>query len=45
MDKYIKVLEQEFSLINSGFKEEEKWALIDYKYHDRVYIKKLAFLS
>ena len=45
MDKYIKSLEQEFSLIKSGFKEEEKRALADYKNNDRVYIKKLAFLS
>ena len=45
MNEYIKSLEQEFSLIKSGFKEEEKRALIDYKYNDRVYIKKLAFLS
>ena len=45
MDKYIKSLEQEFSLIKSGFKEEEKRALLDYKYNDRAYIKKLAFLS
>ena len=45
MDKYIKSLEQEFSLIKSGFKEEEKKALLDYKYNDRAYIKKLAFLS
>ena len=45
MDKYIKSLEKEFSLIKSGFKEEEKRALLDYKYNDRAYIKKLAFLS
>ena len=45
MNEYIKSLEQEFSLIKSGFKEEEKRALIDYKSNDRVYIKKLAFLS
>jgi phosphomethylpyrimidine kinase len=42
---YIKSLEQEFSLIKSGFKEEEKRSLADYKDKDRVYIKKLAFLS
>ena len=29
----------------SGFKKEEKRALADYKNNDRVYIKKLAFLS
>lgn len=45
MDEYIKILEQEFSLIKSGFKEEEKRALADYKNNDRDYIKKLAFLS
>lgn len=45
MNEYIKSLEREFSLIKSGFKEEEKRALADYKNNDRVYIKKLAFLS
>ena len=45
MKEYIKSLEKEFSLIKSGFKEEEKRALADYKNNDRVYIKKLAFLS
>ena len=45
MNKYIKRLEREFSLIKSGFKEEEKRALADYKNNDRDYIKKLAFLS
>ena len=45
MNEYIKSLEREFSLIKSGFKEEEKRALADYKNNDRAYIKKLAFLS
>ena len=45
LKEYIKSLEKEFSLIKSGFKEEEKRALADYKNNDRVYIKKLAFLS
>lgn len=46
MNEYIKSLEQEFSLIKSGFKEEEKRALADYKNNNnRAYIKKLAFLS
>jgi len=45
LKEHIKSLEQEFSLIKSGFKEEEKRALADYKNNDRVYIKKLAFLS
>lgn len=45
MNEYIKSLEQEFSLIKSGFKKEEIRALADYKNNDRAYIKKLAFLS
>ena len=45
MNEYIKSLEQEFSLIKNGFKEEEKRALTDYKNNDRDYIRKLAFLS
>ena len=45
MNEYIKSLEQEFSLIKSGFKKEENRALADYKNNDRAYIKKLAFLS
>lgn len=45
MNECIKSLEQEFSLIKGGFKEEEKRALADYKNSDRDYIKKLAFLS
>ena len=45
MNEYIKSLEREFSLIKSGFKEEEKRALADYKNNDRVYVKTLAFLS
>ena len=45
MNEYIKSLEQEFSLVKSGFKEEEKRALTDYKNNDIDYIKKLAFLS
>ena len=45
MNEYIKRLEREFSLIKSGFKEEEKRALADYKNNDRVYVKTLAFLS
>lgn len=44
MNEYIKSLEQEFSLIKNGFKEEEKRALVDYKNNDRDYIRKLAFL-
>ena len=45
MKEYIRSLEQEFSLIKNGFKEEEKRALSDYKNNDRDYSKKLAFLS
>ena len=45
MNEYIKSLEQEFSIIKNGFKEEEKRALVDYKNNDRDYIKKLACLS
>lgn len=45
MNEYIKSLEQEFSLIKSGFKEEEKRAVDDYKSNDKEYVKRLAFLS
>ena len=45
MNEYIKSLKQEFSLIKSGFKEEEKRALDDYKSNDKEYVKRLAFLS
>ena len=45
MNEYIKSLEQEFSLIKRGFKEEEKRALDDYKSNDKKYVKRLAFLS
>ena len=43
--EYIANLEKEFSLIENGFKEEEKRALTDYKSNDNEYIKKLAFLA
>ena len=45
MKEYFKSLEQEFSLIKRGFKEEEKRALDDYKSKDKEYVKRLAFLS
>ena len=45
MKEYIASLEKEFSLIEHGFKEEEKRALTDYKSHDSEYIKHLAFLA
>ena len=45
MKEYITSLEKEFSLIENGFKEEEKRALADYKSNDNEYIKKMAFLA
>lgn len=45
MNEYISSLEEEFSLIEHGFKEEEKRALEDYKSSDNQYIKKLALLA
>ena len=43
--EYIENLEKEFSLIENGFKEEEKRALTDYKSNANEHIKKLAFLA
>ncbi len=45
MNEYISSLEEEFSLIEHGFKVEEKRALVDYKSNDNQYIKKLALLA
>ena len=45
MKEYIASLEKELSLVEHGFKEEEKRALTDYKSNDNEYIKKLAFLA
>lgn len=45
MKAYIRSLETEFSLIENGFKEEERRALSDYKSNDTEYIKELAFLA
>ena len=45
MKEYILNLEKEFSLIENGFKEEEKRALADYLSNDNVYTEELAFLS
>ena len=45
MEEYIASLEKEFSLIENGFKEEEKRALTDYKSNDNEYAKSLAFLA
>ena len=35
MKEYIASLEKEFSLVENGFKEEEKRALTDYKSNDK----------
>jgi len=43
--EYIASLEKEFSLIENGFKEEEKRAFADYKSNDKEYAKNLAFLA
>ena len=45
MNKYIKNLEKEFSIIKSGFKVQEKKAINDYKLNCIEYIKELAFLA
>ena len=45
MKAYIRSLETEFSLIENGFKEEEKRAFADYKSNDNEHSKKMAFLA
>ena len=45
MKEYIVNLEKEFSLIENGFKEEEKRAFADYKSNDNDRSKKMAFLA
>ena len=45
MKEYILNLEKEFSVIENGFKEEEKRALADYQSNDNAYTKELAFLA
>ena len=45
MEDYIKSLEKELSLLEHGFKEEEKRAIADYKANDKNYIKRLAFAA
>ena len=45
MNKYIKNLEKEFSIIKSGFKVQEKKAINDYKLNGIEYTKELAFLA
>ena len=43
--EYIASLEKEFSLIENGFKEQEKRALADYKAKGAEYCKELAYLA
>lgn len=45
MKEYIATLKKEFSLIESGFKEEEKTAFSDYNANDCEYSTTLAFLA
>ena len=45
MEEYIVGLEKEFSLIENGFKEEEKRAFADYKSNDNEHSKRMAFLA
>ena len=45
MKAYIRSLETEFSLIENGFKEEERRALADYQSNGTEYIKEVAFLA
>ena len=45
MKSYILNLEKEFSLIENGFKEQEKRALADYKAKGAEYCKGLAYLA
>ena len=45
MKSYILNLEKEFSLIENGFKEQEKRALADYKAKGAEYCKELAYLA
>lgn len=45
MKEYVLSLEKEFSLIENGFKEEEKRVFADYKSNDNEHSKKMAFLA
>lgn len=45
MKEYVLSLEKEFSLIENGFKEEEKRAFSDYKSNDNEHSKRMAFLA
>ena len=44
MKSYILNLEKEFSLIENGFKEQERRALADYKAKGAAHCKELAYL-
>ena len=45
MKSYILNLEKEFSLIENGFKEQERRALADYKAKGAAHCKELAYLA
>ena len=45
MKSYILNLEKEFSLIENGFKEQERRALTDYKAKEDAHCKELAYLA
>ena len=45
MKSYILNLEKEFSLIENGFKEQERRALADYKEKGAAHCKELAYLA
>ncbi|MBF0897776.1 MAG: phosphomethylpyrimidine kinase, partial [Campylobacter concisus] len=45
MKSYILNLEKEFSLIENGFKEQERRALADYKAKGAEHCKELALLA
>ena len=45
MKSYILNLEKEFSLIENGFKEQERRALADYKANGAAHCKELAYLA
>ena len=45
LKEYVLSLEKEFSLIENGFKEEEKRSLADYQSNNNAYTKELAFLA
>lgn len=45
MKEYIATLKKEFSLIENGFKEEEKRAFSEYNANDCEYSTTLAFLA